>query len=286
MKYIIHGATGAQGSPLFKKLLKAGKAAVAAVRDPAALTDAPAVATDYSSVDSLAAAYRDAEGVFVHLPVVSEEARLQYARNIAEAIGRAKPRRVVISTSGWVVDEPGTSRQSPENSAVSTLIRGVEKSGVSMAVIAPRLYLENLLLPVVLEPAKQEGILRYPLREDYPVSWSSHLDIADVAAELFANTSVTGVVGVGQQPAITGAELADSFSKYFGRKVTYKSLQPEEFGKILTPLFGEGAAASVVGGYQAMAQVSANAINSKTSTQTLLGITPRTVEQWLFEVGV
>jgi uncharacterized protein YbjT (DUF2867 family) len=286
MKYIIHGATGAQGSPLFNKLLEAGKTAVAAVRNPAALTDAPAVAADYASVDSLASAYHNAEGVFVHLPVVSEEVRLAYAGNIAEAIGQAKPRRVVISTSGWVVDEPGTPRQSSKDSAVSTLIHGVEKSGVSLAVIVPRLYLENLLLPVVLEPAKQEGVLQYPLREDYPVSWSSHLDIADVAAELFADSSVTGVVGVGQQPAITGAELADAFSKHFGRKVTYKSLQPEEFRQTITPLFGEDAAAGVAAGYQTMAQVSANAINSKTSAQKLLGIAPRTVEQWLSEIGV
>ena len=286
MKYIIHGATGAQGSPLFSRLLKEGKEAVAAVRDPAALTDVPAVAVDYTSVESLAAAYRNAKGVFVHLPVVSEEARLQYARNIAEAIGQTKPQRVVISTSGWVVDEPGTPRQSPEDSAISTLIREVEKTGVSLVVIAPRLYLENLLLPLVLEPAKQEGILQYPLRADFPVSWSSHLDVADVAAALFADTSVTGIVGVGQQPAVTGADLADSFSKHFGREVTYKGLNPDEFGELITPLFGEGAAASVVGGYKSMALVSANAINSKTSAQTLLGITPRTVEQWLSEVGI
>lgn len=286
MKYIIHGATGAQGSPLFKKGLQAGKAVVAAVRDPSALTDVPAVAVDYTSVDSLAAAYRDAKGVFVHLPVVSEEERLLYARNIAKAIGQAKPRRVVISTSGWVVDEPGTSRQSSEDSAVSTLIRGIEKTGVSLAVIAPRLYLENLLLPLVLEPVKHEGILRYPLGADFPVSWSSHLDIADVADALFADISVTGVVGVGQQPAVTGVELADAFSKHFGREVTYKGLDPDEFGELLTPLFGAGAAAGVVGGYKSMAQVSANAINSKSSAQTLLGITPRTVGQWLSEIGV
>lgn len=42
MKYIIHGATEAQGLPLFNKLLQAGKAALAAVRDPATLTHAPA----------------------------------------------------------------------------------------------------------------------------------------------------------------------------------------------------------------------------------------------------
>ncbi len=255
------------------------------MRDPAMLTDIPSVAVNYASIDSLAAAYHDADGVFIHLPVVSEADRLQYAHNIAAAIGQAKPRRVVISTSGWVVDEPGTPRQSPENSAVMTLIRGVETTGVSLAVIAPRLYFENLLLPVVLEPAKHDGLLQYPLRADYPVSWSSHPDIADVAEALFANPSITGIVGVGQQPAITGSDLAAAFSTHFGRTVTFKSLQPDEFRLLLTPLFGEGAAAEVAAGYQSMAQVAANAITRERSAQTLLGITPRTVEQWLSEIA-
>lgn len=286
MKYVIHGATGAQGAPLLDRLREAGRTGVAAVRDPAAVTDAPAVAADYASVDSLAAAYGGAEGVFVHLPVGPEKVRLRYARNVAEAIGISRPKRVVISTSGWVIDAPGTPLQYPEESSVPTLVREVEKTGVSTAVVAPRLYLENLLLPVVLEPVKREGILRYPLRADYAVSWSSHLDVADVAAELFANTSVTGIVGVGQHAAITGSELAESFSRHFDRGVTFESLQPKEFGELLTPLFGAEGAAGVAAGYEAQYRASDNAINGETSAQSLLGITPRTVEEWLSEVGV
>jgi uncharacterized protein YbjT (DUF2867 family) len=285
MSYVIHGATGAQGSPLVARLSKSGKSVTAAVRNTAAVTNAAAVAVDYSSVDSLAAAYRDAEGVFVHLPVVPEAERLQHARNVAEAIGRAKPRRVVISTSGWVLDEPGSPLQVPEDGAMPTLIREVERTGVSLAIVAPRLFLENLLLPIVLEPAKSEGVLRYPLRADLPVSWSSHLDVADVAARLLTDTSVTGIVGVGQQPPITGAELAEGFARYLGRKVTFESLAPERFGELLTPLLGAGAAAGVVAGYQAQARASANAIASRTSAQWILGLTPRTVQQWLTEVG-
>jgi uncharacterized protein YbjT (DUF2867 family) len=138
MKYVIHGATGAQGSPLFNKLREAGKNAVAAVRNPGKLSDLLAVAIDNASVESLAAAYKDAAGVFVHLPLGSEEQRLQYARNIARAVGIARPGRMVISTSGWVVDAPGTPLQSPDNSAVPILIREVERTGVPTAAIAPR----------------------------------------------------------------------------------------------------------------------------------------------------
>lgn len=280
MKYIIHGASGAQGSPLFNKLLAEGKNAVAAIRDPCALQGAPAVAVDLSSVESLVTAYTNAEGVFVHLPLGPEDARLQYARNIAKAVGIAKPKRVVISTSGWTLGVQG------DESAIPTLVREVEKTGGSTAIIAPSLYLENLLLPIVIDPVKTDKVLSYPLRSDYAVSWCSHLDIADVAAALFVDTSVTGIVGVGQLPTITGTELAERFTNHFGYKVTYGSLSPEEFGVRLATLFGEAVAAGVVAGYKAKALTTDSAIEPGTSAQRLLGITPRTVEQWLSEIGI
>lgn len=247
----------------------------------------PAVAVDNASVDSLATAYEGAKGVFIHLPVVAEADRLQYARNIAQAIGRAKPRRVVISTSGWVVDEPNSPLQNPPDSAIATLIREVQQTGVSLAVVAPRLFFENLLNPVVLGPVKSEGVLRYPLRGDYPVSWSSHLDVAAVAERLLMDASVTGVVGVGQSPAITGVDLAEGFSSYLSRPVSFSSLAPEAFGEMIAPLFGAGAAAGVVASYQAQAQAqaSANAIAQDTSAQRLLGLTPRSLPQWLAEMS-
>lgn len=279
MKYVIHGATGAQGSPLFNKLIKEGKNAVAAVRNPVALQGAPAVTVDLSSVDSLVAAYTDAAGVFVHLPLGPKASRLQFARNIGKAVEIARPQRVVISTSGWKMENPN------DKGALPTLVRIVEKTEVSTAVIAPRLYLENLLLPIVIEPVKTDNVLPYPLRSDFPVSWCSHLDIADVADKLLNDKSVTGIVGVGQLPAITGNALAEAFSHHFGRTVAFDSLTPEEFGKRLATLFGEIAAAEVVENYKAKALTRDSAIAPETSAQKLLGITPRTVEQWLSEIG-
>jgi uncharacterized protein YbjT (DUF2867 family) len=285
MTYVIHDATGAQGAPVLARLTKSGKHAVAAVRNTSAIKDAPAIAVDNASVDSLAAAYTGAEGVFVHLPVVAEADRIQYARNIAQAIARAKPRRVVISTSGGVVDEPDSPLQSPPESAISTLIREIQQTGVSLAVVAPRLFLENLLNPVVLGPVKSDGILRYPLGPDYPVSWSSHLDVAEVVERLLIDASVIGVIGVGQSPGITGTDLAEGFAHHLSRPVSFSSLEPEAFGEMIAPLFGAGAAAGVVAVYQAQARASANAIAQDTSAQRLLGLTPRSLQQWLTEIS-
>ena len=282
MSYIIHGATGAQGGPLYARLLAAGKNAVAAVREADKLDGKPLVAADNGSVDSLVSAYCDADGVFIHLPQAPEPVRVQYARNIVEAIRTAKPKRVVISTSGTIIDEPGTRLQAPDDSAIMILVNGVRDSGISHAVVATRLYLENLLLPMVFEPVQAEGVLRYPVRVDFPVSWSSHLDVAEVAERLLTDTSVTGIVGVGQLPGLKGAELATGFSDKFGRAITFEALTPQKFGELITPMFGP-AAAGVVGLYQALSQAPANVIAGDTSAQRLLGLTPRGVKQWLTE---
>ncbi|MFG6461489.1 SDR family oxidoreductase [Roseateles sp. DXS20W] len=284
MTYVIHGATGAQGGPLLARLLQAGHRAVAATRRPPVAGGLPAVVADHDSVESLVAAYRGAQGVFVHLPVTAEADRLRHARNMASAIAIARPRRVVISTSGWVVDEPGSPMQNPPESAIATLIRETEASGVSTAVVAPRLFLENLLNPLVLEPANVDGVLRYPLRAGYRVAWSSHLDVAEVAERLLMDSAITGVVGVGQSPGLTGDELAAGFATFFQRAVSYEALTPEAFGAMIAPMLGEGPAAGVVAGYRAQALATSNTIASETSAQARLGMVPRTTQRWLADL--
>ena len=284
MSFIIHGATGAQGGPLFDLLLSKGEAVLAAVRDPAKSDGKPCIAVDNSSLDSLISAYNGSDGVFFHLPQAPEPVRVEYALNFLEAIKIAKPKRVVLSTSGVVIDQPGSSVQVSEDSAMGMLVRGISDSKISYAVVAPRLYLENLLLPMVVGRVKQDGVLLYPIRADLPVSWSSHLDIAEVVERLLADHTVTGIVGVGHLPGMNGAALADGFSARFNRPVQFEAQSPEEFRKLLEPMFGP-AAANVAAFYQALSKLDKNVIVEETSAQRLLGLSPRRVEKWLDDVS-
>ena len=287
MADIVHGATGAQGSPILSALTTAGRSAIAAVRHPEAVPDGiVARQVDLASVASLASAYKGADGVFVHLPMGAPEAAAAQARAVVEAVAQARPGRVVISTSGQIVDQPGSPLQAAADSPIMTLIDGVTASGVPTAVVAPRLYLENLLLPVVLDPACQEGVLRYPLPASFPVSWSSHLDVADVVVRLLTDTSpTTGTVGVGHRPGLTGPDLAAAFSSHLGREVRFEGITPEAFGELITPLFGP-AAAPVVELYRALNAQDGNTIAEDSSAQELLGLRPRPIEQWLEDLAV
>ena len=287
MADIIHGATGAQGSPVLSALTSAGRSAVAAVRHPEAVpAGVVARQVDLASADSLASAYEGADGVFVHLPMGAPEAAAAQARAVVEAVTRARPGRVVISTSGQIVDQPGSPLQAPADSPIMTLIDGVTASGVPTAVVAPRLYLENLLLPVVLGPVREEGVLRYPLPASFPVSWSSHLDVAEVVARLLTDASpTTGTVAVGHRPGLTGPDLAAAFSSRLGREVRFEGVTPEAFGELITPLFGP-AAAPVVELYQVLNTQDGSTIAEDGSAQELLGLRPRSIEQWLKDLAV
>ena len=287
MADIVHGATGAQGSPILSALTSAGRTAIAAVRHPEAVPDGiVARQVDLASADSLASVYEGADGVFVHLPMGAPEAAAAQARAVVEAVAQARPGRVVISTSGQIVDQPGSPLQATADSPIMTLIDGVTGSGVPTAVVAPRLSLENLLLPVVLDPARQEGVLRYPLPASFPVSWSSHLDVADVVTRLLTDASpTTGTVGVGHRPGLTGPDLAAAFSSHLGREVRFEGITPEAFGELITPLFGL-AAAPVVELYQALNAQDGNTIAEDSSAQELLGLRPRPIEQWLEDLAV
>lgn len=287
MPFIVHGATGAQGAPVLAALRLAGLPAVAAVRRSADLPDGTdAVTVDLADAGSLAAAYRGADGVFVHLPIAAPDQTATYAAAVAEAIETARPARVVISTSGQIVDEPDSPLQAPPDSPIATLIRRAEASGVSTAVVAPRLYLENLLLPVVAGTARDEGVLRYPLPASFPVSWSSHLDVAEAVVRLLADPSVDGVVAVGHRPGLTGPDLAAGFAAHWGVPVRYEGIAPDAFGELITPLFGPEASAPVVGLYRALNAQAANTIAAENSAQSRLGLAPRAVAAWLAEIAV
>ena len=283
---IIHGATGAQGSPVLSALTAAGRTAIAAVRHPEAVPDGIAAReVDLASADSLASAYEGADGVFVHLPMGAPETAAAQARAVVEAVTRARPGRVVISASGQIVDQPDSPLQAPADSPIMTLIDGATGSGVPTAVVASRLYLENLLLPVILAPMREEGVLRYPLPASFPVSWSSHLDVADVVARLLTDASVTGTVAVGHRPGLTGQDLAAAFSTHLGYEVRYEGITPEAFGELITPLFGP-AAAPVVDLYRTLNEQDGNIIGEDNSAQVLLGLAPRPVESWLAALSI
>lgn len=279
MTYIVHGATGAQGSPVATALRASGHAIVAASRGRAPRDGHPAVAVDYSSISSLEAAYAGVDGVFVHLPIGSVDQQRTYAQTIGEAVARAKPARVVFSTSGYASDASAGG-----DGPAATLVRSLESSGVSFAVVEPRLFLENLLLPVTFDVTREKGLLRYPIRDDYAISWCSHLDVADLVVALLTDRTTTGTVSVGAVPGLLGADLAAGFAEYLGREVAFEAISPQDYGDLIVPMFGEAGARPVVEGYEWRSTQPDEVIPELNSAQQRMGLKTRGVTEWLRSV--
>jgi uncharacterized protein YbjT (DUF2867 family) len=288
MAFVVHGVTGAQGRPVHSALQSGGHEVVAAVRTPSALPEGTRSATvELADVDTLTRAYSHADGVFIHLPMGSPQQLSVYAEAVVSALSQARPARVVISTSGHIVDAPDSPLQAAEDSPIVTLVGGAQAAGISTAVVVPRLYLENLLLPVIAGPIRDEGVLRYAMADTFPVSWCSHLDVADAVAQLLTtDTDITGTVAVGHDPGLVGPDLAHGFAARFGTEVRYRSITPGEFGDLILPLFGPDASAPVVGLYEALATQSGYTISPENSAQKLLGLEPRSVDTWLADIGM
>ncbi|OWV83965.1 hydroxylase [Rhizobium sp. N122] len=285
MTYVIHGASGAQGGPVLAALKSSGKPVVAVGRQPGALGDGtPVIGADYHSIEQITGLYQRASGVFVHLPIGSPDEQRTYASNIAAALAQARPPRVVISTSGHIIDRPNSVLQQPRDGAIPSLLRELAEAGLNHVAIAPRLFLENLLL--MLGGIRSEHKLRYPLRADIPVSWASHLDVAEAVNNLFDRIDIGGVIAIGQHPGITGHDLAQAFSDHLGKTVVYDALAPEQFGASIAQYVGEGAAAGIAAFYTAINSQSDHSFEITQSAQQRLGLTPRTTAEWLNKLTV
>jgi len=91
------------------------------------------------------------------------------------------------------------------------------------------------------------------------------------------NADSVGAVAVIGSPRIPPAA---ALSAHLDRDVHFEAISPEEFGELITPLFG-AAAMPVVELYRALNAQTGNIIDRSTSAQRLLEISPRPVGQWL-----
>lgn len=140
----------------------------------------------------------------------------------------------------------------------------------------------------MLSGVKDEGVLRYPLRADLAVAWSSHLDVADAAVAALTLDVAPDAVDIGQIPAITGVELAEAFAEHFSRAVTFEAVTPDAFGASIAPIIGGGGAAA--GGvsqlYTGLESADSVAFDSATGSAVALGIVARSTRAWLVDLGV
>lgn len=280
----VFGAAGAQGGPVARALLDAGRPVRAIVRDPAraaALAErgAEVVVADLADATALRQALTGVVGAFVHLPVILIDAVVRaQAGAVAAALQAAEVPLTVFTLSGVAPATP-VGMASFDTKAIARRI--LSGAGVPLVGLEPSGYLGNLSAPFSAPGVVYHDELRYPLPAGHRQPWISTEDQAALAIAALARPDLAGRwFRIGEQ--LTGPELAAGIGEARGRQVRYVPLEPEAFGRALAPFIGEEIAAAVAADY---GMLSGNppslALDSDTTAlRRALGIPATAVAAW------
>jgi uncharacterized protein YbjT (DUF2867 family) len=275
MKIAITGAGGSQQSAIARGLAAAGHEVVALARD--AHPELPGVSWvkgHASDREALTQLLSGADALAFHLPVSDPAWPVDTVLDVASDQG---VKRLVFNASARV---PGPEEpQQPSNGVVASMRR----RGFDFVVLQPTLYLENLLLPIVLDDLR-EGVLRYPLpASDFSVAWVATDDLGPLAANALEHQT-TGLIAAPGAAAVTGTELAAAIGEGLQREIRFEPLTPQAFGDRLATLLGEGPARGVQGLYEGIAAMPAAFTPwlqpDDASTELARAVGPTSVADW------
>ncbi|WP_438497029.1 SDR family oxidoreductase [Paenibacillus sp. IHBB 3054] len=249
-KVLVYGAGGVQGGAVASKLLKEGYAVHTIVRnsDKAAQLQEQGITAfvgDLSDAGSLTPAYQGVSKVFLVLPVDFDlERNRQFIRNTVDAAKEANVKLLVFNASGFFTDDvTGVAAYDIKRE----LIAYVKQSGIPSIILQPTLYMENFLIPGVVD----NQTLAYPVPADFAITWISMEDAAAYSVYALNHPELAGqtlpIVG---PEALTGNQLAEQFSAALNRNVQFYSLPVEAFQEALSPVLGKESAVGLADSYK------------------------------------
>jgi NAD(P)H dehydrogenase (quinone) len=280
----VFGATGAQGSPVARALLDAGRPVRAIARTlarlvPLAAQGAEVVAVDLADTDAVRHALDGVAGAFVYLPWIPVPEIVQ-AQTIAIATGLidASVPLAVFTLSAQAPTAPiGVAAFDTRLLAKNIL----SESGASFVGFEPGSYLDNLCAPFSAPSVVYHDELRYALPADLRQAWISTQDQAALAIAALARPDLAGRwFRIGEQ--LTGPELAAGISAARGRDVRYVPLAPEVFEQSLIPVVSAEIAAALAANYRVLGS-RPPALQLDQDTQVIrreLGVLATPVAEW------
>lgn len=227
--FAITGITGQVGGELARHLLAAQQPVRAVVRDSQkgaswAERGSEVAVADINDTAALAAAFKQAEGVFLLVPPNFDpspdfsEARA-VAATLKSALETARPDRIVyLSTIGAQATQRNLLTQ-------HTIIeQAIGDLSIPITFLRPGWFMENFSWDVA--PARESGVIPSFLQPlNKPVPMVATADIGRVAAELIQETWMgRRVVELEGPHRVTPNEIAATFADLLGRPVSMEAV--------------------------------------------------------------
>ncbi|MFI6304005.1 NmrA family NAD(P)-binding protein [Amycolatopsis thailandensis] len=225
---LVAGATGTVGSALIPALLDRGVTVRAMTRDSGRVVPgAETVVADLRDPESVAAALKGADAVFLNSPSAPDAAEVQ-TRFADLARDAGVDRLVVLSQYAARADSP--VRFLRWHAGVEA---HVQELGIGHTVLRPNLYLQALL---AFAATISQGFFTAPIG-DAAVSAIDTRDIADAAAVVLTEAGHTGRTYTLTGPrAVTHDQIAEALSGALGREVAFHATSAGRFAAGLTGL--------------------------------------------------
>lgn len=235
--YAITGITGQVGGAMARALLAQGKSVRAVVRDADkgqawAAKGCELTVAEMEDAAALAAAFRDADGIFILPPSEFDpspgfpEARRVIAA-VMKAIEAARPKKVVcLSTIGAQATQPNLLTQ-------RTLLEGaLGELSVPVAILRPAWFMENFAWDIA--SARDSGVIASFLQPlDKPVAMIATADIGRLAAQLILEDwQGVRIVELEAARRYTPNDVAAALGGILGRPVKAEAVPRETWGNL------------------------------------------------------
>lgn len=290
---IVFGASADQGIPLVNALQRRGFKVCAGARRADAMAETPfpdlkVVPADITDSASLERAFAGQDALAMHLPFeFDRDKAAAFGKTIAAGASNSGLQKIVFNTSCFVADH---DLDLTAHDGRRDIEQALADTGIPCVFIEPTVFMDNIIRVWSKPSIVNRGIFAYPADETLKISWIGLSDVAEYMASALETDRANGKhVPVGGPEALVGAEVADRLSAEVGRKIEFRSLDPDDFAANMSELVTGSRELLPGTPYAGMAkfyrfyntQPQSPLMVDPRDTARLLDIVPLTMHDWL-----
>lgn len=240
-RILVYLANGVQGGAVAREAARRGFSVTALVRDPARSPALARLGIDLAQGDladpaSLRAAHAGVSAVVLQVPIGPPEIVRGLAANAVAAARAARVDCLVLKLASASRSAPCEEQSFVANAEIETMVRS---TGLSVAIVRPTMYLDNLLKPSVRHDLAG-GMFQMPIDASQRIAWTSVDDCAAAALTLIENRAHGGSHLISGPDSVNGSELAAALSIGLGRRIDFHSEHVEAFERSVDATMGPG----------------------------------------------